>query len=163
MHACKAPPPTTSSHAFSFRYHRSGNFVVDRAQRHYRPCRAENGRRERVALLLANNAGSLADILSRPIRSRSLSPRHPFSLFLSLVPSTYTPTWSPRQRTAVFLSPHCVSQGCCLFCPSIVRIHQRIHSFRQYCLTAALSRVRFASPPTFLSIAADRLRRYVAH
>lgn len=144
MHACKAPPSTTSSRAFSFRYHRSGNFVVDRAQRHYRPCRAENGRRERVALLLANNAGSLADILSVP-SVLALFPLIPsLSLSLSLVP-TYAPTWSPRQRTAVFLSPHCVRQGCCLFCPSIVRIHQRIHSFRQYCLTAALSRVRSAS------------------
>lgn len=145
MHACKALPPTTSSRAFSFRYHRSGNFVVDRAQRHYRPRRAENGRRERVALLLANNAGSLADILSRPIRSRSLSLSIPSLSFSVSLVSTYTPTWSPCQRAAVFLSPHCVSQGCCLFCPSIVRIHQRIHSFRRYCLTAALSRVRSAS------------------
>jgi len=113
-----------------------------------------------------------ADVLSRPIRSHSFpldTPSRPVSLSLSLflsplLPLTrLAPTWSPRRRTAVFLSPYCVSQGCCLFCSSIVRIHQRIHSFRRYCLTAALARVRSVSPPTFLSIATDRLRRYVAH
>lgn len=138
-------------------------------------CHTENGRRERVALLLANNAGSLAGCRRfLPTHPFSLfSPRHPLSLIVSfslclslslsslLLPLMFASTWSPRRRTAVFLSPHCVSQGCCLFCSSIVRIHQRIHSFRQYCLTAA--RVRSISPPTFLSIATDRLRRYVAH
>jgi len=128
-------------------------------------CHAENGRRERVALLLANNAGSLADYRrSLPSHSFSLfSPRHPpphphaqllfYSLSLLLPLMRLVPTWSPRRRSAVFLSPYCVSQGCCLFCSSIVRIHQRIHSFRRYCLTAALARVRSVSPSTFLSIA----------
>lgn len=109
-----------------------------------------------------------ADVLSHPIRSHSFpldTPSRSASLFLShLLPlARLTLTWSPRRRTAVFLSPHCVSQGCCLFCSSIVRIHQRIHSFRRYCLTAAFARVRSVSPPAFLSIATDRLRRYVAH
>lgn len=177
MHACKAAPPTTSSRAFSLRYHRSGNFVVDRTNVITDPtspnCHVENGRRERVALLLANNAGSLAGCRrSLPSHPFSLfSPRHPLSHSFSLSLSLLLPltrlapslTWSPRQRTAVFLSPHCVSQGCCLFCSSIVRIHQRIHSFCWYCLTAALARVRSVSPPTFLSIATDRLHRYVGH
>lgn len=88
MHACKALPPTTSSRAFSLRYHRSGNFVVDRTRRHYRLCRAnchaENARRERVALLLANNEGSLAGCRHSlcPVRSRLSSFPSPPSFYI---------------------------------------------------------------------------------
>lgn len=140
MHACKVPPPTTSSRAFSFRYHRSGNFVVDRAQRYYRPRRAENGWRERVALLLANNAGSLADILSRPI---ALFPSASL-LFLSLsFPLTLR------------LGLHAREQPC--FCRPIVSARVAASSARPLCefinvfihsagiVSQLLSRVRSAS------------------
>ena len=56
------------------------------------------------------------------------------------------------------MSPHCVSQGCCHFCSPIVRIHQRIHSFRSHCLvdcprlrsSLSLSLSLSLTPPPFL-------------
>lgn len=75
----------------------------------------------------------------RPVRSSHLLLSRRLVALARLLAShclSLAPAWPARRRTGEFLSPHCVSQGCCLFCPSIVRIHQRIHSFRRYCLTA---------------------------
>lgn len=78
-------------------------------------CHAENGRRERVALLLANNAGSLAGRRrSLPSQPLSLfSPRHPISLSFSLSLS-FSPTYATRsdlvsspENSRVFVAPLC--------------------------------------------------------
>lgn len=171
MHACKAAPPTTSSRAFSPRYHRSGNFVVDRTNVITDPtspnCHAENGRRERVALLLANNAGSLAGC------RRSL-PSHPFSLFSPRHPLSRSFSFSlfcSHLRDPLRLGLRAREQPC--FCRPIVSARVAASSARPLCefinvfihsagIVSQLLSLAI-SPPTFLSIATDRLRRYVAH
>lgn len=111
-----------------------------------RPPRAKTVNVKQSRFYSANNAGSLASqrrfLFSSVARSlhllcSSVSLSLTFCFSSRLFP-THFATWLKRRR-AEFLSPHCVSQGCCHFCSPIVRIHQRIHSFRSHCLAAVLA------------------------
>lgn len=88
---------------------------------------------EPTNLLLFSSVARSLHLLCSPIPlPLNPLPRAP-SLSLSL-PFSLSPTRLGWNGEPSFLSPHCVSQGCCHFCSPIVRIHQRIHSFRSHCL-----------------------------
>lgn len=136
-------------------------------------CHAENDRRERVALLLANNAGSLADspptFSAVPFVLSLVYPRRPHSFSLPfLLPLTRLAlTWSPRRRTTrVFvallcqpwllplLPDHCANSSTYSFIPPVLS-----HS----CSPSLSVSLFFFSRKDCLPTVTDRLRRYVAH